>query len=220
MVYEAPGWDTLLARVSSYDRRLRHLMADTVRLAARTHAMLAGAVAALEGSEAKEAEIRAADQRVDAAAAAVTGMVLELMSLQQPAPSDIRLMAALLRIVRELERIADYAGHVARYAGRPLPEEPWRSRLLELARTTVGLVDRMVTVLDRSDAAGAAALETADDAVDRGYHALEQAWSDPPAGDPAAPWVNLALIARELERIGDHAVNVGRMLAFARGETP
>ncbi|CAB1129040.1 Phosphate transport system regulatory protein PhoU [Candidatus Hydrogenisulfobacillus filiaventi] len=218
MVYEAPGWDALLARISAYDRRLRQLTPAAVQLAARSHAMLAEAVRVLEdGSGAGEAEIRAADRRVDADAAAITDSVLELMSLQQPDPDDLRTMAAVLRIVRELERIADYAGHVAAYARRPLPGQPWRAQLAALGRSTLDLVDRMVTSLSGGEAGAARALAAADDEVDRRYHALEEAWNRASADGSPGPWVNLALIARELERIGDHAVNVGRMLTFAAG---
>lgn len=205
----------MVATPADGNEEIERIEVEVNRLFALVSEALAGATDALLSGDRAEAErLVARDQLVDELARQVEDQVR--LQLDQPEVPRHRLpyLVAVLQILSELERSADLAEHIAQRAGHGLGEEMTpRSR---------GIVQRMAEVgldmwhhvadayADRAPDAGGE-LDEADEELD----ALHTALTAEVAGGamPVGVAVEVTLIARFYERLGDHAVNLGRRVA-------
>jgi phosphate transport system protein len=164
------------------------------------------------------------DAVIDAARERVESKSFELLALQQPVASDLRMLVAGLRMVADLERMGDLSVHVAKVARLrvPLvavPDElvPTIRRMAEVAEKMVGTV---AGIISERDVEGARQLEEDDEEMDQLRRSsfrlmLDDSW---PHGVEAA--VDIALLGRYYERIADHAVSLARRVVYlVTGET-
>lgn len=163
------------------------------------------------------------DDVVDDETADIEESSVELISLQQPRQEDLRVLTASLRIVRDLERIADYACDISEIT-QALSGEPYFKDLVDLPR----MGQLAMTMLERAHEAVVTKNDTIayevnhrDDAVDALYVQLHQELmavmrSRPSFVEQAS---GLLLVARYLERIADHAVNIAEMAIYMRDGT-
>lgn len=144
---------------------------------------------------------------------------LDLISLQQPSGDDLRLLATVMRVSRELERVGDYAVNIAEAAERLTHLGPYFKPLVDIPHMSdqarAMLRKSLGALLDR-DLEAAREVAAADDAVDYLFESLYNELVDymkqgPEYVDQAS---YLALVARYLERIADHAVNVAEMVVY------
>lgn len=193
--------------------RLLVSMAEAVRTAMRraTDALLSADLAAAE-------EVVARDQEVDALYRQVEEKVHEVLARQAPVASDLRLVVSALHIAGDLERMGDLADHVARTARRRHPASAVPQELVGVFRQMGNVADKlageMTTVLSSPNAARAADLDSADDAMDALHRQLFQALLGPGWPHGVEPAVDAALLGRFYERYADHAVNSGRHIVF------
>lgn len=163
-------------------------------------------------------EVLQYDDVIDDETAAIEEASVELISLQQPRQDDLRVLTASLRIVRDLERIADYACDIAEVT-QALAATPYFKELDDLSR----MGDLALTMLHRAhqgvltkNTAVAYEVMRRDDAVDRLYvdlhHELLSIMRLKPEYVEQAS--NLLLVARYLERIADHGVNIAEMTVY------
>jgi phosphate transport system protein len=145
-------------------------------------------------------------------------LVNSQMALQAPAAGDLRFLLSVLRIVPELERSHDLVEHIARRAGHSLRDE--------LSPRARGLVDQLGTIgaemwrqaancwFERDGRAGDR-LALRDEEVDELHAALIAELGSGRMTLPVA--MDMALVARFYERLGDHAVNIARRVEFLAG---
>ena len=128
--------------------------------------------------------------------------------------ADVRLLVSVLRIVPELERSADLVEHIALRTGVLTDALPDEVRLLiaEMGTHAVGMWRSAGRAWVNRDASVAEQLRVADDVIDDLHVRLTAGLSSIPLTTPEA--IELGLVARFFERLGDHAVNVTRRLAF------
>jgi phosphate transport system protein len=175
------------------------------------HALAAGDLRACE-------EVIGGDDQVDKLYLAVEQHILGLFALQTPVASDLRLLTALLHINLHLERIADQAVNMAKitYAAAGLSRNPKVLHdLQEMGTLAVGMVGSAMEALARRDLEAARRLPALDDPIDelnRGMlaHVLEA------SGDVGMlEWgIRMYVASRQLERVGDNAVDIGEQVAF------
>jgi len=139
---------------------------------------------------------------------------LTLIARRQPMASDLRIIIAISKMVAELERAGDEAAKIARtvlgHGGRPGPATTRDAR--HLARLAVSLLRMSLEALDRIDLATAREVIARDRDLDEEYAAglrrlLTRAMEDPRHFEIA---LEAAFVLKSLERIGDHARNLGR----------
>jgi phosphate transport system protein len=188
-------------------------MADAVRTAIRR------ATAALLHSDAEQAElVIAADDEIDAHYRNIEEKVYEVIALQAPVASDLRLVLTALHIAGDLERMGDLADHVAKTGLRRHPAPAVPEELTGVVREMAAVADQMAgkisRVLSTPNVTRATELERDDDAMDELHRQLLQTILDPnwPYGVEAA--VDMALLARFYERYADHAVNAGQHIIY------
>jgi phosphate transport system protein len=166
-----------------------------------------------------------ADDGIDQARQRVEDAALEILSLQAPVATNLRIIVAALAIVTDLDRMGDLAVHVAKIARLRTPVvavpdivRPIIEQMAEVAEKMVALTAR---VIDDRDLALAEDLREADDVMDdlrreTFQRVLAGEWS---GGVEAA--VDMALLSRYYERIADHAVAVADRVHFiVTGENP
>ncbi len=158
-----------------------------------------------------------ADDELDATCVAVEQRCYRLLALQAPVASDLREIVAALRIVAEIERSADLAVNVGKTArrlyGHALPP-----RIRGLIRRMGAQASRLFREASEAyllnDAIRAAAIPDMDDLLDDLQRELVAAIFDTPDGIDLSTAVQLAMLARFYERIGDHAVTIGERVTY------
>jgi phosphate transport system protein len=211
----------------SYHEQLEEIRGDVVKVAAKTCEQIGAATQAmLDGDLALVDRIYAEHEEIAQRVTQIEQRVYQLFALQQPMASDLRELLAVLRILHEIELTAGLMRNVARATRRLYPRElPPRVR---------GIIERMgaqasvqthlaVDAFADVDAAIAAALPDMDDVMDDLQKELFRAIFAVGAPDESALQmaVQLAFVGRDYERAADHAVMVGRWVAFmVTGELP
>ncbi|WP_436793522.1 phosphate signaling complex protein PhoU [Actinospongicola halichondriae] len=195
------------------------VMRDITRLAAHvTEAIPRGTQALLDGDlQAAQAMIDH-DDVIDDLSIEIEERCYGLLVLQAPVASDLRAIIAAIRLVAEIERSADLMVNVCKGARRIYPTEmppSVRGLLQQMSEQAAKLFKMCMDAYNEGDAALAAALDDIDDRLDDLHADYIQAvleWGRD-AGD-IQPAVQLALIGRYYERIGDHAVNIGERVRY------
>jgi phosphate transport system protein len=196
------------------DGRVIHLLALVAEgLAAATEALLSGDVDMAK-------ELVARDKLIDELYLDVERLVQQQLVLQSPMAADLRYLLSVLRIVPELERSHDLAEHIARRATRGLTGDLTprvRGLIEQMGRVGVDMWRATADAFAERDADAANRLNDRDDELDDLHVSIT---AELVSGSLPIPVVlEMALVARFFERLGDHAVNVARRVRFiARGE--
>jgi phosphate transport system protein len=153
------------------------------------------------------------DAIIDAARERVESRSFELLALQQPVASDLRMLVAALRMVADLERMGDLSVHVAKVARLRVPQVA----VPHVAEKMVGTVAGIIA--DR-DVEGARRLEEDDEEMDLLRRSSFRLMLDDSWPHGVEPAVDIALLGRYYERIADHAVSLARRVVYlVTGET-
>jgi len=211
--------------VKSFDqdlKRLKNLLAEMGGIVESQMALAAQAILHHDAAAATRAV--AADPRVDALEREVEQFVVQLLALRQPVADDLRQVVAALKITVHLERIGDYAANVAR-RGIVLNEYSLPFSLAGLAHMAQLVQQNLKTIVDavgENDTAKALEVWRSDQAIDDVYTAIFRELITYMMEDPRSitPCTHLLFIAKNLERIGDHATNIAEIIHYAvTGET-
>lgn len=163
-------------------------------------------------------EVISADAAIDSAREVVEEKAFELLSLQQPVATDLRMIVAALRMVAELERMGDLAVHVAKIARLRVPHlavpETSIPTIQRMAHVAEEMTAQVAVIISQRDVEGARALGRDDEEMDKLRREslaqlLSSSWSH-----GVEPAVDLALLGRYYERIADHAVSVANRVVF------
>ena len=179
------------------------------------------ATAALLGGNVEEVRALAERDRViDDLYPRIEELVDRELVLQSPLAFDLRFLVSVLRVVPELERSHDLVVNIARRANYILSED--------LSPRSRGLIEQMgnlasdmwreaVDCWRQRDRAAAVALDQRDDEMDEMYASL---MAELASGQMSLPvTMEMALVARFYERLGDHAVNIARRVVYLAGYT-
>jgi phosphate transport system protein len=158
------------------------------------------------------------DDEIDDRYLSVEQRWLELLALQTPVAKDLRLLTAILHINLHLERIGDMAVNIVKIA-RETADLPANQTILAHLREMTDVVRPMIrTALDafvRRDLKLATSLPELDDPVDRLNRNMYQEVAACAINPPMLEWaVRMMIVSRQLERAGDHAVDIGEQVAF------
>src|SRR5437588_849823 len=170
----------------------------------------------VERDEAAAAQLVEADVQLDELELEAERRVLELIALRAPMADDLREAIAALKIAGVVERIGDYAKNIARRVRR-LPEkgeiEPL-SLLPEMAKIASGMVHDVLAAFVGRDPDKARSVCARDDALDDFYESIFRTLLTFMMESPQniGPSTTLLFVAKNLERIGDHATNIAEMV--------
>ncbi|MGE5148317.1 MAG: phosphate signaling complex protein PhoU [Candidatus Eiseniibacteriota bacterium] len=205
--------------VKSYDDELHHLNDVVARMGGLAEKQLADAVEAVIKRDVDLASLTVeADHRVDALEREVDDFVVRILALRQPMARDLREIVVALRVSSDLERIADYATNVAKRAialsqvpvVRPIMAIPRMSRMALM------LIKDVIDAYVERDAEKAMRVWESDEELDEMYSSLFRELLTYMMEDPRniTPSTHMLFIAKNIERIGDHATNIAENVYF------
>ncbi len=210
--------------VKSYDlelKRLRSLITDMGGMVEAQVGMAATAVLSKDSDAASRA--MESDPKVDDMERQVEAFVIRLLALRQPVAQDLRMIVASLKMTGDLERIGDYAANVAK---RSLVLQQFSlpytlTGLSHMARLVQENLKLIIDAIGEEDAEKALLVWRSDEAIDQIYNALFRELITYMMEDPRniTPCTHLLFIAKNMERIGDHATNIAETVWYAvKGE--
>ena len=210
--------------VKSFDGDLKKLIDLLLRMGGIVETQVALASEAMIEHD-TDAANRAVEEdlKVDALEREVEQLVIRMLALRQPMAADLRLVVAALKITGDLERIGDYAANVAKRC-IVLAQFPMSWSLGGLGHMTSLVQEQLKTImdaLDTSDAGKAMEVWRSDRAVDDIYNTIFRELITYMMEDPRniTPCTHLLFIAKNLERIGDHATNIAETIYYSvKGE--
>ncbi len=200
-------------------RQLTELQEDLVSMTHAAEKMLQMAVESLKEQNVEKArEVIALDDVVDDYNFKIEEKCLRMIALQQPVAKDLRIIAAILKIITDVERIGDYSIDIAKFSIR-LAEHPLSRPFVEvpkMAEIVIHMLEETITAFLRRDLGIVQKVVDADAQVDALYRAIHEDVVQSIEADPRvarqAIWV--LMIARYLERIGDHITNITERIYY------
>jgi phosphate transport system protein len=206
--------------LKAFDQDLAELRGLISNMGAFAEAAIEEAMRCLMARDTAAAEqLVEADVQLDELETEAERRVLELIALRAPMADDLRDAIAALKIAGVVERIGDYAKNIARRVRR-LPAkgdiEPL-SLLPEMAKSASGMVHDVLAAFIERDPEKALSVCARDDALDDFYESIFRTLLTYMMENPQniGPSTTLLFVAKNLERIGDHATNIAEMVYFA-----
>lgn len=201
-----------------FERQIKRIQRDVLRMGALVEKSCCLAREALFDRNLEAAEqIVKQDKQIDRLYKQIELDCVNLIALQSPVAQDLRLLSALMQLVRDLERIGDYAKNLGDVAIRlfPYPPSPHMGQIrLMFDRCRAMLALSLESLSDLNAEAGQD-VRHRDDAVDSDYDTLYNLLAQQQdVQGVVEPIVLQVLIIRHLERIADHAANIGKRVTY------
>jgi phosphate transport system protein len=209
-------------RRQEFERELEAIEAKVIELFAMVAQDLPEATRALlDGDDDVTKTLAEREQVIDALYPQVEAMANREILLQAPVASDLRFLLSVLRIVPELERSHDLVMQIASRGSHSLSEElsPRTRGLVEaMGELASGMWRQAVDSWYQRDRSAATRLDERDDEMDELYASLVAELAS--GRMPLPVTMEMTLVARFYERLGDHAVNIARRVVYLAGSHP
>jgi phosphate transport system protein len=206
--------------VKAFDSDMGQIRGLVSEMGGRAEAAISDAIQALSRLDLDgAAEVVQQDRQIDELEAEIERQVIRLIALRAPMADDLRDAVAALKISGVIERIGDYAKNIAKRV--PLLTDMRNSEPLTIlpamARAVSDMVRGALDAFAARDATRAIAVQEADRHVDDFYNSLFRTLLTYMMENPTSitQSAHLLFIAKNLERIGDHATNIAEMVFFA-----
>ena len=203
-----------------FDEQLHTLNHELLEMGALIERAIRSATDALVKQDVEAAlQAIAADKEVDQAERDIESLCLKLLLQQQPVARDLRLISSALKMITDMERIGDQASDIAELVIY-LSREPYIKELTHLpqmAENAIRMVSGALDAYVRKDVVLAQEVMGMDDAIDALFVTVKDELialirNDAAAGSQA---IDLLMIAKYYERIGDHAQNIAEWVEYA-----
>jgi len=180
---------------------------------------LRAAVNALEQADAELAdEVIAFDDEIDSRYLSIQEGIQSLLARQTPVAVDLRLVLALLHANLHLERMGDYCVTIAKLTKLVADEKPDEGLVQafeEMGQRAEQMIRIALDSFQRRDLSGASSLVDLDELIDRANRRAVERGLDFADDQSKREWgLRMSIVSRCLERIGDHAVDIGEQTAF------
>ncbi len=212
--------------VKSFDSELNRLYGEISQMGDLAIAQINAAVDVLNRRDSNAAaRVVANDDAINALETEISNDVLKLLALRQPMARDLREVYAALKISSDIERIGDYASNVAKRSMvlNNTPALPASARIGRLAKTANQILTNALIAYKTSDAELAMQVRDADAELDGQYTSYFRELLTYMMEDPRniGQCTHLLFMAKNIERIGDHATNIAENTYFVvHGEMP
>ena len=204
---------------SRFDEQLAELNKELIEMGALCEEVIAMVSQALTAGDTEQArKVAPLDAEIDQKERSIESLCLKLLLQQQPVAKDLRQISAALKMITDMERIGDQAADIAEIVTfTDLAESTNGSHIAEMGAATTKMVTEAVEAFVRRDKVMAQAVVDYDDVVDGLFSSVKHDIMHMIAADPARgeQAVDILMISKYLERIGDHAVNIAEWVIFA-----
>ncbi|QKK02214.1 MAG: phosphate signaling complex protein PhoU [Pseudomonadota bacterium] len=203
-----------------FNEELEALRQSVLNMGGLVEEMLADATRALVGGDIELGQkVVDSDDQVNEMEKTIDGRCTMILARRQPTASDLRLVVAIIKTINDLERIGDEAEKIARMAIRLAEADRPRNQYQELeamAQTVRAMLHDALDGFVRLAPEVAVKLVREDERVDAGYEAALRQYYTYIAEDPRTTRriIDAIWVARSIERIGDHAKNIGEYIVY------
>lgn len=163
-------------------------------------------------------EVIAADARIDFLQNDLDERAIDILALQGPVASDLRMIVGSLRMSASLERMGDLARHVAQLARLRFPAQVVPASLTpvfnELATLDIGIARNVLVLLATRELSLVTDVQAANARINELHRSVFAAIASPNWHETPATTVDVTLASRYFERFGDHGVSVARKVAY------
>jgi phosphate transport system protein len=205
----------------AFDTELQQAVDRLLQMAALTQQQLTDALAAfVEADHALAEQVVASDHRVNDFEVDIDELCLDILARRQPAASDLRLVVTVLKSINDIERIGDLAKRVAKtvleQADSERPNQGQLDEIDIMGHRVLQMLQRASVSFERMNATDALAVLRQDKAIDQDYDRIVSQSLSAMSQDSSqvGPSMQLFVIARALERIGDHSRNLCQHVIF------
>jgi phosphate transport system protein len=205
--------------VKAFSEELEQLSADVSAMGGLAESLVSEALEAASTRDGDRAgKVVVLDADVDEYERAIEKKIIRLLALRQPIAQDLRMCIAALKIVNDLERVGDLAKSIARRVPTLIESEPseFSAAVDRMGRLVSSHLNEVLDAYATGNAQKAVAVWERDDDVDERYNALFRDLVGAMADEPSMiePGAHLLFIAKNLERIGDHATNIAEVVHY------
>ncbi len=206
--------------VKSFEGELNGLTAETARMGGLTEAQVAdGLDAVLKRDSGLAEQVVARDEKLDVLEAEIERKAIRLIALRQPMANDLRKTVAAMKIASNLERCGDLAKNIAKRTlvlSEAEPIAPLTRSIERMGRLVQGRLKDVLDAYTAGDVERATLVWTRDDEVDEHYNSLFRELLTYMMADPRmiTSCAHLLFVAKNLERIGDHATNIAEIIHY------
>ncbi len=204
---------------SRFDEQLAQLKCELIEMGALCEEAIALAAKALDEADVKlAAKVAPLSGEIDRMERNIESMCLKLLLSQQPVARDLRMISAALKLITDMERIGDQASDIAEIInfldGRSIEECEY---IGEMAKAAIRMVTDSVDAYVKQDVDAAHRVIAGDDVVDDYFDKVKTSLISLIANNPdeGRYALDLLMIAKYFERIGDHAVNIAEWVVFS-----
>lgn len=200
-----------------YGEDLNRLFEELIKMAAlATDAVRKSARALTEGDAAAAEEVVRGDDAVDGYEKEIEQNALRIIVKYQPVANDLREVTCALKMITDIERIADQAADIASLSAK-IGEAVRYEKVTAMAAHVASMAESAVNAFVNGDIAAAQATIKSDDVSDALFAEIKDEMCDRLKARPesAEKIIYVMMIAKYLERIGDHAVNIAEWAIFS-----
>ncbi|MGB7414229.1 MAG: phosphate signaling complex protein PhoU [Thermosynechococcaceae cyanobacterium] len=202
---------------SQYERQVQEIQSDVLRMGALVEQSCGLAHRALFERDVAAPDLLARqDKQIDQYYRQIEETCLKLIALQSPVATDLRLIGTLMQLVRDLERIGDYAEDLGEFSVKlfPYAVPPYMGEVEHMSDLARAMLSMSLAALTNLDAESGLEIKRRDDAVDDCYEQIYDLLAQADSHEPVEPLLLMMLVIRALERMADHATNIGRRVAY------
>lgn len=180
---------------------------------------IANAVKALDGDANAIEKAHKYEKEINKKERDIESLCLKLLLTQQPVASDLRLISSALKMITDMERIGDQAEDIAEIAASVKTQQDidvYKSKYIQqMAAATIDMVDKSVEAFVKNDVEIARDIAKCDDVVDELFVQVKNELIKAIKDNVKEDIVDILMVAKYFERIGDHAVNIGEWVEFS-----
>lgn len=201
-----------------FDEQLALLHEKLIAMGALCEDGIVCSMEALWGDPAAAARTGQIEEQIDEAEREIEALCMKLLLQQQPVARDLRLISSALKMISDMERIGDQAADIAEITRHLQPEALKKEQYLRpMAQAAAKMVTDSVDSFVRSDLALAKQVQQEDDTVDGYFTEIRRELTLQIQNSPetSQSCLDLLMIAKYLERIADHAVNVSEWVEYS-----
>lgn len=202
-----------------FDEQLNRLNTELITMGALCEDAISNCVKYLMNSDsANKDSVTDADRQIDQKERDIEALCMKLLMQQQPVASDLRVISSALKMISDMERIGDQASDIAEIAdyvaGRGLSGEV---HITDMARATIKMVTDSIESFVKKDITLAHSVIAHDDIVDDLFAKVkgELICAVQNSNDDAEVLIDLLMVAKYFERIGDHAENIAEWVIYS-----
>jgi len=202
-----------------FETQLEELNLMIIKMGALCETAIARAIRALLNQDTALAlQVVEGDKEINHYEKEIENMCLKLLLQQQPVANDLRTISAALKMITDMERIGDQAEDIAEIVTKAdLSSKINSIHIKEMAMSAIKMVNNSIDAFVKRDLELAKEVILSDDIVDEAFMIIRKELVTLIREDPDSPSlaIDILMIAKYLERIGDHATNIAEWVEFA-----